>query len=106
MPVYPGANQPCRLLPNDADVSIAPPKLQWQLGKFHWRDFHPLERQLASLQSQNGTTGAFRSHPDPRAAIGQEVWRQFQAEAAKSVSNCTACSDPMRQTGGLSHYVI
>jgi hypothetical protein len=22
--------------------------LQWQLGKFHWRDFHPLERQLYS----------------------------------------------------------
>jgi hypothetical protein len=24
--------------------------LQWQLGKFHRRDLHPLERQLASLQ--------------------------------------------------------
>jgi hypothetical protein len=25
MPVYPGAIQPCRLLPNDADVSTIPP---------------------------------------------------------------------------------
>jgi len=24
--------------------------LQWQLRKFHWRDLHPLEHQLASLQ--------------------------------------------------------
>ena len=28
--------------------------LQWQLCKFHWRDFRPLERQLASLHPQGG----------------------------------------------------
>jgi hypothetical protein len=27
--------------------------LQWQLGKFHRRDLHPLERQLASLQPKS-----------------------------------------------------
>jgi transposase len=47
-----------------------------------------------------------RSHSDPRAATGREVWRQFQAEAAKSESNCTACSERMRKTGWLSHYVV
>jgi len=27
--------------------------LQWQLGKFHRRDSHPLEWQLASLHSKD-----------------------------------------------------
>ena len=43
---------------------------------------------------------------EPPVTIGQGVSRQFQTEAAKSVSNCTACSDPMRNTGWISHYVI
>jgi len=36
----------------------------------------------------------------------QQGSRKFQTEAAKSVSNCTACSDPMRNTGWISHYMI
>ena len=35
---------------------------QWQLGKFHWRDFlHPLERQLASLQPRSGLLASTES---------------------------------------------
>ena len=45
--------------------------LQWQLGKFHWRDFHPLERQLASLHPQAGLEPATLRLTEPCRHFGR-----------------------------------
>ena len=46
-------------------------------------------RYLSGGTSYKRTSGPLRSHSNPRAAKGQESGREFQVQAAKSVSNCT-----------------
>jgi hypothetical protein len=45
--------------------------------------------------SPKRTSGPLRSHSNARTAKGQEPRREFQVQAAKSVSNCTARSKRM-----------
>jgi len=49
--------------------------LQWQLGNFHRRDFHPLEWQLASLhaKARNSMAEHFRGFENPLPGLKSEA---------------------------------